>query len=103
MNSQYGQVGTLQTAPENREDLVAILTKAADLMNDLDDCFLYYVSKDADDDTKVWVMELWATKEAHNQSLTKPEVRELISQAMPMIMSAPSGANLIPVGGKFSS
>ena len=48
-------------------------------------------------------MELWATKEAHDQSLTKPEVRELISKAMPMITGAPSGANLVPVGGKFSS
>jgi quinol monooxygenase YgiN len=96
----YGRIGTLKSAPEDRDQLAAILTRAADLMADVAGCQLYVVSKDADDDTAVWVMELWDSQEAHAQSLTLPEVRALIAEAMPLLKGQPSGSALIPVGGK---
>jgi quinol monooxygenase YgiN len=98
--ADFGMVGTLATAPENREALLHILTQAADLMRDVDGCLLYAVCKDANDESLVWVMELWTSKAAHDESLSQPRVRELIGQAMPMLTGNPDGVSLIPVGGK---
>lgn len=99
MTSTFGMVGKLSSEASNRDKLVSILTKAAELMTAREDCQLYVVSVDLDNDTDVWVMELWESKEAHDQSLTSPEVRELISTAMPLLVGAPGGASLKPVAG----
>lgn len=96
----FGMVGKMTTAPENRDALIDILTQAADLMQTLDGCRMYVISKDASDAGTVWVMELWDSKAAHDESLTMPEVRALIGQAMPLLTANPDGANLIPVSGK---
>ncbi len=98
--ANFGMVGKLTSAPENRDKLVDILTRGIDLMNTLDGCHLYVVSTDVNDAGTVWVMELWDSKEAHDESLTLPGVRELISQAMPLLVENPDGASLIPVVGK---
>ena len=98
--SNYGMVGKLTTAPEDRDKLIDILTQAAEGMQDLEACHLYVVSKDADDDGAVWVMELWESKEAHDESLKLDSVRNLIGQAMPLLKGQPEGTTLIPVSGK---
>lgn len=98
--SEFGMVGKLNSTPENRDQLVDILTQAAELMKEFEGCRLYVVSKDANDAGSVWVMELWDSKEAHDESLTLPAVRELIGQAMPILVGSPDGASLIPVAGK---
>lgn len=98
--SQYGMVGKFTTAPEDRDQLINILTQAAEGMQDLETCLLYVVSKDADDDSAIWVMELWESKEAHDESLTLDSVRNLIGQAMPLLKGQPEGTTLIPVSGK---
>lgn len=97
--STFGMVGKFEVDPQNREALLAILAEAAAMMNARDDCQLYTVSTDADDAGKVWVMELWTTKAAHDAALTVPRVRELIGQAMPLLTAQPDGASLIPVSG----
>lgn len=96
----YGLIGKLSSAPENREALVNLLTQAADLMRKIASCHSYIVTKDADDPGAVWVIELWDSKEAHDDSLTAPEVRQLIGQAMPLLKGNPEGITLIPVSGK---
>lgn len=98
--SKFGMVGKLTADPADRDQLVDILTQAAALMTDIDDCLLYVVSKDVDNAGDVWVMELWESKAAHDESLTQPEVRALISQAMPILKGNPDGVTLLPVGGK---
>lgn len=100
MTSRFGMVGKLEAAPENRETLVEILTQAAAQMEALDGCHAYIVSRDADNPGAVWVMELWESKEAHDQSLALPETRALIGQALPILTAKPDGATLIPVAGK---
>jgi quinol monooxygenase YgiN len=98
--TNFGMVGKLTAEPHNRDALVEILTRAAERMEAFDGCHLYVVSKDADDTGAVWVMELWESKQAHDDSLALPEVRELISEAMPLIVGNPEGTSLIPVSGK---
>lgn len=96
----FGMVGKLSTEPQDRETLIGILMEAAELMKGMDGCQLYVVTKDMDNASAVWVMELWESREAHDLSLTLPDVRKLISKAMPILRGSPEGASLIPVGGK---
>ena len=98
--NDYAMIGSFETKPENRETLVEILLKAAEMMNELDDCQMYIVNKDAEDAGRVWVYEMWTSKAAHDNSLTLLQVRELISQAMPLLVGQPEGTSLIPMGGK---
>lgn len=96
----FGMFGKFTTAPEDRDTLVGILTEAAELVKDAEGCHSYIVSKDANDDSAVWVVELWASKEAHDQSLALPGVRDLINKAMPILTGQPEGITVIPVSGK---
>lgn len=97
--AKFGMVGKFLCDVKDRDNLVDILGDAANLMAAQEACTLYVISKDADDETAVWVMELWDSKEAHDQSLTLPGVRSLIEKAMPMITGT-DGASLLPVSGK---
>jgi quinol monooxygenase YgiN len=96
----FSMVGNLTTTPENRDKLINILLQAAALMDDQQRCKFYIINKDRDDAGKVWVMELWDSKDAHDAALTLPEVRALIGQAMPLLVGQPSGASLDVMGGK---
>lgn len=98
--TSYGLFGKLTTTAEDRETLVAILVQAADLMRNAPGCHTYIVTKDANDDSAVWVLELWSNQAAHDASLGLPGVRELISQAMPLLKGSPEGITVIPVAGK---
>lgn len=96
----YGLIGKLSTEPRNRESLVNILAEGVKLMKDVPGCHTYIVTKDNNDEGVVWVMELWETEEAHDQSLYLPGVQELISKAMPLLNGKPEGISVIPVSGK---
>lgn len=97
--SNFGMVGKFISDAQDRDSLIAILSGAAKMMNAREDCQLYQVSKDADDETATWIMELWDSKEAHDQSLTLPEVRGMIEKAMPLVKGT-EGASLIPIAGE---
>lgn len=98
--TQFGMFGKLTTDPQNRDTLVGILTQAATFLQSDDECQMYIVNKDADDDGAVWVIELWQSKEAHDQSLTRPEIRHLIEKALPILKDGSQSVTVIPVGGK---
>lgn len=97
--AKFGMVGKFLCDATNRDKLVDILSKASALMAEQTACKFYIISTDANDETVIWVMELWDSKEAHDRSLTLPEVRTLIEKAMPMITGT-DGASLNPVSGK---
>lgn len=97
--SQFGMVGKMTTNANDREKLVEILTQASQMMEALDTCQFYIVSEDTDDAGTVWVMELWDSKEAHDASLTRDDVRALIGQAIPLLKGQPDGASLTPIAG----
>lgn len=97
--AKFGMVGKFICEASNRDKLVDILSEAADLMAEQAACNFYIISTDANDETAIWVMELWDNKDAHDQSLTLPDVRSLIEKAMPMITGT-DGASLNPISGK---
>jgi quinol monooxygenase YgiN len=97
---KYGLHGKLTATAGNGDKLAAILLSAAELVSTAKGCHLYLVSKDKSDQEAVWVTEVWDSKEDHDNSLQVDGVKELISQAIPMLNGKPEkGQELDILGG----
>jgi quinol monooxygenase YgiN len=100
MANKYGLYGKLQAHAGKGKELGDILLKAARLLENAQGCVLYIISKTADSPEGIYVFEVWDTKEDHDNSLKLAGVRELISQAMPLLAGKPEGATFDVLGGK---
>jgi quinol monooxygenase YgiN len=96
----YGLQGSIIAVAGKRDELLAILERAAAAMEANPDCHLYVVSRVLDDANAVWVSEVWTNKEAHDKSLEPEETQEMIMQARPLIASFGERFELETVGGK---
>ncbi len=98
--NKYGLHGKLTAKPSHADDLASILIRASNLVSTAKGCHLYLVSKEENDPNSVWITELWDCKEDHDNSLLVPGVRELISEAMPLLEGSPQkGQELSVLGG----
>ena len=97
--AHYGLIGKLFTRAGQREAMLTILSEASAMMMAREDCQLYLVSKDAEDETAIWVTEVWTSKEAHDEALTLPAVRELIGKGMPYLAENHQSWVTEPVAG----
>ncbi|MDF9798684.1 quinol monooxygenase YgiN [Catalinimonas alkaloidigena] len=86
---KYGLHGNLQAVEGKGDSLADILVQASALVSDAKGCHLYMVSRDAQDKERVWVTEVWDSKEDHDQSLHMEGVQALIAQAMPLLAGQP--------------
>ena len=99
--TKYGLFGKLKAATGKGDELASILLQASQLMATAQGCHIYIVSQDAQDDTLVWINEVWDTKQDHDNSLSVAGVKELIGRAMPLLEGKPeSGITLSVLGGK---
>ena len=101
MANKYGLYGKLQAQAGKGKELGEILLKAAELVEKAKGCHLYLVGKTADNPDGIYVIEVWDSKEDHDNSLKLPGVRELITQAMPILHGKPEGITLEVLGGKW--
>ena len=98
---KYGLFGKLQAQAGKGGELGEILLRAASLMEHVEGCILYIVNEGADNPDAIWVMEVWESKEAHDDSFNIPGIRELIMQAMPILAeTTEDGITLEVLGGK---
>lgn len=95
----YGLTGGFRAAPGKRDELVAHMLEAAELMRDVPGCLLYLVAT-TEDPLEVAVTELWTDQAAHEASLQAPGVGELIGRARPIIAGMSSRNVLAVLGGK---
>lgn len=96
---KYGLVGKFTAQPGQRDELVAILLRAAASLESNADCLHYLISTTEEADA-VWVTETWTNKAAHDASLEPADVRALIAQALPLIVSTSDRLELHVLGGK---
>jgi quinol monooxygenase YgiN len=97
----FGLHGRLLAQPGKGDELEAILLEAASALEADEDCFLYVVSRQADNPEAVWVTEAWTSRDAHQASLEDEATRAMIQRVMPLIAELPErGIELRPVGGK---
>ncbi len=100
--AKYGLHGKLTaTSAEGADQLANILLEASELVSTAKGCQLYIVSRDATDSLSVWVTEIWDTAADHEASLTVPGVRELISQAIPLLAGRPERGQELEILGGF--
>jgi quinol monooxygenase YgiN len=95
----YVMTGKLQAQPGRRAVLVDILLRAAKVVSTMHGCRSYIVLEDVQDESAVWVFEMWDDKESHAASLQDGQVRSLIAEAMPILAGAPNGSELRVAGG----
>ena len=95
----YGLTGGFLAVPDKREELVAHMLEAAELMRHVPGCLLYLVAT-TEDPNEVAITELWADQGAHEASLQAPGVGELIGRARPVIAGMSSRNVLTVLGGK---
>jgi quinol monooxygenase YgiN len=94
----YGYLGSMRTRPGHRDDVVAILTRSSDGLRSAG-CELYLVGVADDEPDRIWVTEMWQSKQHHDDSLQLPETKQAIATAMPMLTGEFDGHELLMVGG----
>lgn len=91
--------GKFRAKPGQADKLTDILLEASRQVSAIKGIRVYAIGRDPKDENVIHVMEIWESKEDHDQSLTLPETRALIGQAMPLIDGKPEGVTLEMLGG----
>lgn len=94
----YGYLGTMTTRPGLRDEVVAALVEGADALTAAG-CRLYVVSVNDEEPDRIWVNEVWGSKEQHDASLALPEVQAGIAATMPKLTGEFTRQELHVVGG----
>jgi quinol monooxygenase YgiN len=97
---RFGLVGSFSAQPGQGDGLADVLVQAAERLGANPECELYVISRSPVDPDAVWVAEVWTSREAHQASLEDQRVRELITQARPLIAGLGERFELLPLGGK---
>ncbi len=96
---KYGYINQFTAQPGKRDELIVVLSQAAQALEANVDCIQYVVGVTAQPDT-VWVTEVWMSKQAHDAALEPEDVKTTITRAMPLIASISHVAEQRIVGGK---
>jgi quinol monooxygenase YgiN len=97
--TKYGMTGKFRAKAGQADKLTAILLEASRQVSAVKGIRVYAIGRDPKDENVIHVMEIWDSKGDHDQSLTLPETRALIGEAMPLIDGKPEGVALEMVGG----
>ena len=99
-DTKYGLIASLRAKEGKAEELGKILLKASEMVSKSKGSISYVVSLDAEDNSLLWITEVWETKADHDASLKNPDVRALIGTAMPLLDGPPQkGKELKVLGG----
>jgi len=96
----YGLFGKMRAQTGQRETLIGHLLHAADLLRDLEGCFVYIINSDPTDPDAIWVTEVWRSQADHQASLSHEAIQSLITVARPLIAEMPLRYEVTPLGGK---
>src|SRR5262245_32533671 len=78
----YGLIGKLTSIPEQRDGLIRILIAGS---ANMPGCLSYVVAQDPDEDSGIWITEVWDCEESHTAALTLTSVKEAIANGRPLI------------------
>jgi quinol monooxygenase YgiN len=92
----FGLIGKMTTAPDKRDELIAILLEGVAKMPG---CLSYIIAKDTSDANAIWMTEVWDSKASHDASLSLPSVKEAIAKGRPLIAGFGDRVVTTPVGG----
>ncbi len=89
MNQTYVLQGRLHAISGKGGQLTTLLQRAAKILKNVKGCKLYLISRVPLEFDTIFVTEVWDSKFDHDQSLSQPELREIIEQAMPLLKGSP--------------
>ena len=92
--------GKIVAHPGKRDELVAVLLRAAEELGSMPGCRLYIVNVVDEEPDAVWVTELWNSRDDHARSLENGNVLALIQEGRPLIADIAQQIRMTPVGGK---
>lgn len=95
-SAMYGLIGKINVAEGQRDALIEILL---DGVAGMPGCLSYVIAKDKDDADAIWVSEVWDSKDSHENSLSRPSVKNAIAQGRPLIKGFGERFETEPVGG----
>ncbi len=94
--NMYGLIGKMNAVEGQRDRLVGILLEG---MSGMPGCQSYVIAHDPDDETGIWVTEVWDSQESHEASLKLSSVQNAIEKGRPLIAGMTRIATTVPVGG----
>lgn len=99
-NVPHGRFGKLTAQPGKAGELLDIMLKAADAVSQAEGCMKYIIGRDEENENIIWIYEMWTSKTHHRNSLQLESVRELITQAIPLLDGQPEpGVSFEIMGG----
>ena len=90
----YGLISKLKAAPGQRDALIRVLLQGSRAMPG---CIHYVVAKDIHEEHTLWVVETWDSAQAHQSSLSLPEVVEAMTHGKPLIAAIERRVETLPV------
>jgi quinol monooxygenase YgiN len=100
MNNRYGYIGRFTAQPGRRDELLAILLRAADMLRSNNECLLYVMGITDEEPDALWSNEIWTSQAAHDAALEPDDVKEAIRHALPLIAGMDTRTEMTVVGGK---
>ncbi len=92
---EFGLIGQIIAHPGKRAALAALLLEgSANMPGNMG----YVVGEDSANGDALWIIEIWETSEAHQQSLQLPSVKAAIAEARPIIAGFGQRFEFKPIG-----
>ncbi len=95
----FGLCGKMKAHAGQRDALLDYLLQGAELLRELEGCYVYVISSLPDEPDAIWITEVWRSKDDHQASLKLDGVQAIIKAARPLIAAAPEGFEIVPHGG----
>ena len=96
----YGLIGNLTAKEGKGNQLVELLLAASKVLEKFEGCIQYIIAQESNNKDIIWVTEIWTSKKVHDASLQLPEIKAIITEAMPIIEETNGlGAETLPIGG----
>ena len=94
MEEAYGIIGQMMVAPGTRDIVIAAMIEGT---REMPGNLAYIIAEDAEDESALWITEVWQTKTDHANSLKLPQVQEAIAKARPHITGMGTRVETKPV------
>ncbi|WP_435417398.1 putative quinol monooxygenase [Parerythrobacter aurantius] len=92
----YGLIGEIKAVPGKGAKLAAILQESSG--SGMPGNLAYIVSQGVEDPDSIWVSEVWASKQAHDDSIKLPAVQAAIAKGRAMIAGFGTRIETRPLG-----
>lgn len=96
----YALINKMTVQAGRRDEMVEILIESGKVFDDNPACELYLVSKDKNDETVIWVQDIWTGEKAHQAAMANENMKQYIQKSMPLLDGMPEQIEIEAVGGK---